>query len=87
LHKLVYASAVMNSITSTDNKLECIQLKSAALYFNRFFHHIHYSCAYALEQLKLYTLYKRRYHLGVLFLIQIYLVSKFCTSLLETVGL
>jgi hypothetical protein len=41
----------------------------------------------ALEHLKLHTLRKRRYHLDALFLIQVYLGSKFCPSVLETVGL
>jgi hypothetical protein len=40
----------------------------------------------ALEQLKLHTLQKRRDHLDALLLTQVYRVSKFCPSELETVG-
>jgi hypothetical protein len=48
--KLEYPS-VWNSITTTDaNKLECIQQKFAALCYNRFLPHVHYSYANALEQ-------------------------------------
>jgi hypothetical protein len=62
--KLEYASVVWNSITTTDaNKLERIQQKFAALYYNRFHPHVHYSYASALEYLKIHTLRKRRYHL------------------------
>jgi hypothetical protein len=58
--KLVYASVVWNSITTTDaNKLERIQQKFAALCYNRFLPHVHYSHANALEYLKLHTLRKR----------------------------
>jgi hypothetical protein len=41
----------------------------------------------ALEQLKLDTLRMRRHRLDALFFIQVYLGSKFCPSVLETVGL
>jgi hypothetical protein len=52
--KLEYASVVWNFVTSIDaNKPERIQQKLAALCFNGFFSHVHYSCAYALQQLKL----------------------------------
>jgi hypothetical protein len=56
-----------------NNKLERVQLKSTALYFNDFFHHVHYSCAYALKQLKLHTLCKMRYHLDLLFKFTLFL--------------
>jgi hypothetical protein len=70
LNTLEYASAVWNSITTTDaNKLERIQQKLAALCYNRFLPHVHYSYAKALEYLKLHTLRKRRYHLDALFII------------------
>jgi hypothetical protein len=86
--KLEYASVVWNSITTTDaNKLERIQQKFAALCYKRFLPRVHYTYSNALEHLKLHTLRKRRYHLDVLFLIQVYLGSKFCPSVLETVGL
>jgi hypothetical protein len=73
-------------MTTDGNKLERIQQKFAALY-NRFLPHVHYIYSNALEYLKLHTLRKRRYHLDALFLIQVYLGSKFCPSVLETVGL
>jgi hypothetical protein len=77
----------LNSIMATDaNKLERIPQRFAALY-NRFLPHVHYIYSNALEHLKLHTLRKRRYHLDALFLIQVYLGSKFCLSVLETVGL
>jgi hypothetical protein len=86
--KLEYASVVWNCITTTDaNKLERIQQKFAALCYNSFLPQVHYTYSNALECLKLHTLRKRRYHLDALFLIQVYLGSKFCPSVLETVGL
>jgi hypothetical protein len=85
--KLEYASAVWNSITTTDaNKLERIQQKFAALCYNRFLPHVYYSYANALEYLKLRTLHKRRYHLDALF-IKVYRGLKYCPFLLEAVGL
>jgi hypothetical protein len=71
-------------MSTTANKLECIQHKFVAVCFNNFFPHVHYSYAYGLEHLKLHTLHKRRYHLDALFLIQVYLGSIFC-PLSETV--
>jgi hypothetical protein len=59
----------------------------AALCYNRFLPHVHYSCAKALEYLKLHTLHKRIYHLDALFLIQVYRGFKYCSTLLEAVGL
>jgi hypothetical protein len=54
---LLLLSVVWSSITTTDaNKLECIQQKFAALCYNRFLPHVHYSYAKALEYLKLHTL-------------------------------
>jgi hypothetical protein len=83
-----YASVIWNSITTTDaNKLERIQQKFAALCYNRFLNHVHYSYANALEYLKLHILRKRRYHLEAIFLIQVYRGLKYCPSLLEAVGL
>jgi hypothetical protein len=38
----------------------------AAISSNRFFTHVHYICAHALEKLKLHTLSKRRYQPGAL---------------------
>jgi hypothetical protein len=86
--KLEYASVVWNSVTTADaNKLERIQQKFAALCYNRFLPQVHYTYSNALEHLKLHTLHERRDHLNALFLIQVYLGSKFCPSVLETVGL
>jgi hypothetical protein len=86
--ELEYASVVWNSITTTDaNKLERIQQKFAALCYNHFLPHVHYSYANTSEYLKLHTLWKRRYHLDALFLIQVYRGLKYCPSLLEAVGL
>jgi hypothetical protein len=85
--KLEYTSVVWNSIMSTNaNKLECIQQRFVALCFNRFFPQAHYSYSLALEELKLHTLCMTRQHLDALFLIQVYLGSKFCPSVLEIVG-
>jgi hypothetical protein len=67
------------------NKIKRTQQKIEALCFNRFFLHDHYSYAYTLAQLKLHTFCNMKYHFDALFLIQIYLCSKFC-PLLETVG-
>jgi hypothetical protein len=86
--KLVYASVVWNSITSTDaNKLELIQQRFSALCFYRFFPGAHYCYSLALEELKLHTLRMRRHRLDALFLTQVYLGFKFCPSVLEIVGL
>jgi hypothetical protein len=85
---LEYASVVWNPITTTDaNKLERIQQKFAALCYNRFLPHVHYSYANALEFLKFHTLRKRRYHLHALFITHVYHGLKYCPSLLEAVGL
>jgi hypothetical protein len=79
---------VWNSITSTNaKKLERIEQKFAALCLKRFFPQVDYSYDLALEQLKLHTLHKRRYHLDASFLTQVYRGSKFCPSILETIGL
>jgi hypothetical protein len=86
--KFEYASFVWNSVTTTDaNKVERIQQKFAALCYNRFLPQVYYTYSNALEHLKLHSLRKRRDHLEALFLIQVYLDSKFCPSVLETVGL
>jgi hypothetical protein len=85
--KLEYVSVVWNSITSSDdNKLERIQQKFAALCFSSFFPQVHYSYSLTLEELKIHTLHMKRHHLDALFLIQVYIGSKFC-PLLEIVGL
>jgi hypothetical protein len=43
--------------------------------FNGFFIHVRYTYAYALEQTKLHTSRKRRYHTDELLLIQVYISS------------
>ena len=80
--KVEYASVVWNSITSTDaNKLERILQKFTALCFKRFFPQVDYCYDFGLEQLKLHTLQKRRYHHDALFLIQVYRGSVLCLLL------
>jgi hypothetical protein len=61
--------------------------KFAALCYNRFLPQVQYTYSNAPEHLKLLSLRKRRDHNDALFLIQVYLGSKFCPSVLETVGL
>jgi hypothetical protein len=86
--KLEYASVVRNSITWTDaSKLERIQQRFAALCFYRFFPQVRYSYTLALQESNLHTLRMRRHRLDTVFLIQVYSGSKFCPSVLETVGL
>jgi hypothetical protein len=81
ISKLAYASVVWNSITSTDaNKLERIQQRFAALYFNCFFPQANYCYSQALEELILHTLRMRRHRLDALSLIQVYIG---CTSRLS----
>jgi hypothetical protein len=76
---------VWNSVTSTDaNKLERIQQKFTALYFKSLFPRVDYRYDFALEQLKMHTLLKRRYHLDALFLAQVYIGSIIFPSTLET---
>jgi hypothetical protein len=86
--KLEYASAVWNSVTITDsNKLERIQRKFAALYYNRFFQDTEYHYNNLLEKLNFLTLHKRRRHSDALFLINVFSGAKCCSSVLETVGI
>jgi hypothetical protein len=86
--KLEYASVTWNSISSTDaSKLERIQRKFVSLCHRRLFSHLSYSYANVLNYLKFRTLSDRRWHLDALFLLNVYNGSKFCPTLLETVGL
>jgi hypothetical protein len=86
--KLEYASVALNSITSTDaSKLERILQKSSALYFYNFFPEVRYCYILALPELNLHTLRMRRHRLDAVFLTQVHSGSKFCPSVLETVGL
>jgi hypothetical protein len=86
--KLEYASVAWNLITSTDaNKLERIQQRFAALFFNRFFPEVNYCYSIALDELKVHTLRMRRQRLDALFLTQIFFGYKFCPSVLEIVSL
>jgi hypothetical protein len=60
--ELEYALVAWNSIRSTDSaKLERIQKKFAPVCFYRFFPHVTYSYASALEKLGLHTLSLRRH--------------------------
>jgi hypothetical protein len=52
-----------------------------------FFPKVHYNYSLASEELKLHTLSVRRHRLDALFLIQVYLDSKFSPSVLEIAGL
>jgi hypothetical protein len=47
----------------------------AAICFNRFVSHVRHTYVYALEQTKLHTSRKRRYHVDEVLLIQIYVGS------------
>jgi hypothetical protein len=86
--KLEYASVVWNSITSTDaSKLERVQQRFTALCLYRFFPQVRYCYTLALQELNLHTLSMRRHRLDAVFLTQVYSGSKFCLSVLETVGL
>jgi hypothetical protein len=57
------------------------------LCFKCFFPHVDYHYDFALEQLKMHTLLKRRYHLHAFFLAKVYRGSIICPPALETVGL
>jgi hypothetical protein len=86
--KLEYASVAWNSITSTDaSKLERIQRKFVSLCHRRFFSHLPYSYTNVLNYLKFHTLHDHRCHCDILFLLNVFSGSKFCPTLLETVGL
>jgi hypothetical protein len=86
--KLEFVSVVWNSFTSTNaNKLDRIQNRFQVLSFNRFFTQVHNCYSLALEELKVHTLRMRRFRLHALFRNHVYLGSKFCSSVLETVGL
>jgi hypothetical protein len=86
--KLEYASVAWNSATATDsNKLERMQKKVATLCHKRFFCDIEYHYDITLEKLNLQTLHIRRHHINALFLINAFCGTKYCPSVLETVGL
>jgi hypothetical protein len=79
-------SIVWSSITfAVVNKMEGIKQNLSVLCFNRFFSRVLYSYGYVVEQLKLHSLHKRKCHPETLFLIQIYLGSKFCPFLLDCI--
>jgi hypothetical protein len=63
-------------VSADTNKLQRIQQKFAVFSSDRFFLHAHYRSVYALEQLKLHTILKRKYHLDALLLIQVCVSSK-----------
>jgi hypothetical protein len=82
------AAVVWNSITSTDaSKLERLQQRLAAPCFYCFFPQVRYCYTLPLQELNLHTLRMRRHRLDAVFLTQVYSGSKFCPSVLETVGL
>jgi hypothetical protein len=86
--KLEYASVAWNSITSTvASKLEHIQRTFVILCHRRFFSHSPYSHTNVLNCLKFHILGDRRCHWDALFLLNVFIGSKFCPALLETVGL
>jgi hypothetical protein len=74
-------------MSSDADTLECNQQRFAALCFNCFFPNTQFYYSPVLEQLKLHTLHTRRHRLDAFFLTHVYLVLKFCPSVLETVGL
>jgi hypothetical protein len=85
--ELNWIELLWNSITSTDaSKLERIQQRFAALCFYRFFAQVRYCYSLALQKLNLHALRMRRHRLDAVFPTQAYSGSKFCPSVLETVG-
>jgi hypothetical protein len=85
--KLEYASVAWNSVTATDsNKLERVQKKCCPLP-QKIFYDIEYHYDITLEQLNLQTLHVRRRHIDALFSINAFCGTKYCPSVLETVGL
>jgi hypothetical protein len=59
----------------------------AVLCFNRFSPQLHYCYSLTSEELKLHTSRMWRHRLDALFLTEVYLGSKFCSCVLEIVGL
>jgi hypothetical protein len=73
---------------STDaSKVKRIQRRLAALSFNRFFPHVHYIYAYALVHLSLHTSRMGWRQLEAIFPIRVELGTKFCLSILESIGI
>jgi hypothetical protein len=86
--KLKYASVAWNSVTFANSKrLERVQRKFAALCQNRFLQDVEYRYDTLLEKLNLQTLHIRRRHLDAAFLINVFRGTKYCPSVLETVGI
>jgi hypothetical protein len=86
--KLEYASVAWNSVTITDsNKLARVQRKFAALCHKNCFQDVEYHYDNILEKLNLQTLHIRRRHFDALFLINVLSGTKYCPSVLETVGI
>jgi hypothetical protein len=88
--KLEYASVVWNSITSTDaKKLERIQRRFVTLCYHRFLSRNSngYSYANALQVLNLRTLHDRRHQPDAIFVINVLLGSKSCSSTMGIIGL
>jgi hypothetical protein len=75
--RLVCASVVWNSITSTDaNKLERIQQKFTSVCFSDFVSHVAYNYTVALEKLGLPSLRKGRHYFDALSLFRSRVASK-----------
>jgi hypothetical protein len=86
--KLECASVAWNSVTITDsNKLERVQKKFAALFHKTFFQDVEYHHDNISEKLNLQTLHIRRRHFVALFLINVFSGTKYCPSVMETVGI
>jgi hypothetical protein len=86
--KLEYASIVWDFFTFTNaSKIERIQRKFLALCYNRFFPQIHYSYVNALVHQNFHILCTRRRQLEGPFLENVRGGFKFCSTLLETVGI
>jgi hypothetical protein len=64
-----------------------VQRKFTALCHKRFFKNVEYHYVNILEKLNLQTLHIRRRHFVALFLIHAFSGTKYCPSVLETVGI
>jgi hypothetical protein len=64
-----------------------VQRKFAALCHRRFFQDVEYHYDIIFKKVNLETLHMRRRHFDALFLINAFFGTKYCPSVLETVGL
>jgi hypothetical protein len=67
--------------------LERIQQKFVSLCYHCLFTHLDYSYGKVLNSLKLHTLSAQWHYLDILSLMNVFNGSKYCPTLLETVGL